>query len=328
MKFTSFQTAAENDPKMANESIRVVFRVRPLNSREEADGRKVITAAHTDRGAIEIRDPSSASSDPPKVFTFDAVFGPTSSQAEIYDVCASPIVQSVLEGYNGCIFAYGQTGAGKSHTMSGRDEPSELRGIIPNAFAHIFEHVGMETSQETYLIRASYYEIYNENIIDLLGARSNKQGLELKESPDTGVYIKDLTTKVVKSVEEIDAVLRQGHKNRSVGATLMNQGSSRSHAVFSVVIESQSVDEAGVEHIRVGKLNLVDLAVSSQGFCTQMNDQSNTRILITPHSTLPVHTSGIREAVQDGRDRREIEGGDEDQSQSERSWQCHQCFGR
>jgi kinesin family protein 3/17 len=118
------------------------------------------------------------------------------------------------------------------------------------------------------LIRASYYEIYNENIIDLLAGNANatgsaKQGLELKESPDTGIYIKDLTTKVVKSVEEIDAVLRQGHKNRSVGATLMNQGSSRSHAVFSVVIESQSVDEAGVEHIRVGKLNLVDLAVSS-----------------------------------------------------------------
>ena len=263
----------------AKESIRVAFRVRPLNSQEEADFRKVITKAHTDRGAIEIRDPSSR--DPPKCFTFDAVFGPTSSQAEIYDVCASPIVQSVLEGYNGCIFAYGQTGAGKSHTMSGRDEPSELRGIIPNAFAHIFEHVGMETSQETYLIRASYYEIYNENIIDLLGsASSNKQGLELKESPDTGVYIKDLTTKVVKSVEEIDAVLRQGHKNRSVGATLMNQGSSRSHAVFSVVIESQSVDEAGVERIRVGKLNLVDLAVSTvvKAFCTQMNDQSNTHL--------------------------------------------------
>ena len=255
-----------------NESIKVIFRVRPLNSKEEADGRNVVTTAHDDRGAIEIRNPASSSSDPPKIFTFDSVFGPSSSQKQIYDVCASPIVQSVLEGYNGSIFAYGQTGAGKSHTMVGRDEPSELRGIIPNAFEHIYEHVGMESSNEThYLIRASYYEIYNENIIDLLATNnasnatsSTKQGLELKESPDSGVYIKGLTSKVVKSVEEINAVLRRGNKNRSIGATLMNQGSSRSHAVFCVVIESQSLDEPGVEHIRVGKLNLVDLAGSER----------------------------------------------------------------
>ena len=251
----------------SDESIKVVFRVRPLNSKEEADGRTIVTTAHYDRGAIEIRNPAS-SSDPPKVFTFDSVFGPSSSQRQLYDDCASPIVQSVLEGYNGSIFAYGQTGAGKSHTMVGRDEPSELRGIIPNAFEHIYEHVGMESSNETsYLIRASYYEIYNENVIDLLVASNTnnaKQGLELKESPDTGVYIKGLTSKVVKSVEEINSVLRQGNKNRSVAATLMNQGSSRSHAVFCVVIESQSVDEAGVEHIRVGKLNLVDLAGSER----------------------------------------------------------------
>ena len=257
---------------MKDESIKVIFRVRPLNSKEEADGRNVVTTAHDDRGAIEIRNPASSSSDPPKIFTFDSVFGPSSSQKQIYDVCASPIVQSVLEGYNGSIFAYGQTGAGKSHTMVGRDEPSELRGIIPNAFEHIYEHVGTESTNEThYLIRASYYEIYNENIIDLLATNnasnatsSTKQGLELKESPDSGVYIKGLTSKVVKSVEEINAVLRRGNKNRSIGATLMNQGSSRSHAVFCVVIESQSVDEAGVEHIRVGKLNLVDLAGSER----------------------------------------------------------------
>ena len=253
----------------SDESIKVVFRVRPLNSKEEADRRRIVTTAHDDRGAIEIRNPASFS-DPPKVFTFDSVFGPSSSQRQIYDVCAFPIVQSVLEGYNGCIFAYGQTGAGKSHTMVGRDEPAELRGIIPNAFEHIYEHVGTESTNEThYLIRASYYEIYNENIIDLLATNNAnnanvKQGLELKESPDTGVYIKGLTSKVVKSVEEINAVLRQGNKNRSIGATLMNQGSSRSHAVFCVVIESQSVDEAGVEHIRVGKLNLVDLAGSER----------------------------------------------------------------
>jgi len=258
----------------AAENIKVVFRLRPLSPKEEADGRKVITVAHEDRGTIEIRNPSSSSENPPKVFSFDSVFGPSASQRTLYDAIASPVVQSVLEGYNASIIAYGQSGAGKSHTMGSaysEDEPCELRGIIPNAFDHIYEHVGMDASNEenelSYLIRASYYEIYNENIRDLIvtnsSASSNtKQGLELKETPDTGVYIKGLTSKVVKSAQEINAVLRQGNKNRSVGATLMNQGSSRSHAVFSIVIESQSVDKAGVEHIRVGKLNLVDLAVS------------------------------------------------------------------
>lgn len=103
-------------PKKA-ESIKVVFRVRPLNPKEKADGRKISTIAHEDRGAIELRNPSPESDDDvSKTFTFDAVFSEKSTQRHIYDVCAAPVVESVLAGYNGTIFAYGQTGAGKSHT--------------------------------------------------------------------------------------------------------------------------------------------------------------------------------------------------------------------
>ncbi len=147
--------------------------------------------------------------------------------------------------------------------MEGVPNDPELRGIIPNAFQQVFDHVALKGSNETYLIRASYFEIYNEEIRDLLSP-TPKVGLELKESLDSGIYIKDLTSKVVKSFTEIDRVMQLGKKNRSVGATLMNQGSSRSHSVFTIVVECCSKDQQGDEHIRVGKLNLVDLAGSER----------------------------------------------------------------
>lgn len=146
--------------------------------------------------------------------------------------------------------------------MEGVNEPSELRGIIPNTFEHIFDYIALNGSKDKYLVRASYFEIYNEEIRDLLSSKPHVS-LELKESPDTGVYVKDLTSTAVKSVEEIDKVLQKGKKNRMVGSTLMNAGSSRSHSVFTIVIECCSSDEQG-EHIRVGKLNLVDLAGSER----------------------------------------------------------------
>jgi len=245
------------------ESIKVVFRVRPLNSTEKQHGRNIATIAHEDKGIIELRNPSpGGDGDVSKTFTFDAVFSEKSTQRHIYDVCAAPVVQSVLEGYNGTVFAYGQTGAGKSFTMEGASEPSTLRGIIPNSFEHIFDHIALNGSKDKYLVRASYFEIYNEEVRDLL-SQTPQRSLDLKESADSGVYVKGLTDVVVKSVSEINDVLQRGHKNRSVGATLMNAGSSRSHSIFSIVVECCSSDGQN-EHIRVGKLNLVDLAGSER----------------------------------------------------------------
>ena len=143
--------------------------------------------------------------------------------------------------------------------MEGRPDPPSLRGIIPNSFQHIFEYVSSSQNQQ-YLVRASYLEIYNEEIRDLL-SKDPKNSLELKENIDTGVYVKDLTSFVVKNVAEIDHVMQAGKRNRSVGATLMNATSSRSHSIFTIVIECA---ETAGEHIRVGKLNLVDLAGSER----------------------------------------------------------------
>jgi Kinesin-like protein len=163
----------------------------------------------------------------------------------------------------------------QTHTMEGIPDDPELRGIIPNAFQHIFDHVALKGPNETYLVRASYFEIYNEEIRDLLmsSTTTHKTNLELRESVDAGVYVKGLTTHVVKSFDEIHQIMVSGNKNRSVGATLMNAGSSRSHSIFSIVIECSVRDEDGStsskggrrdDHIRVGKLNLVDLAGSER----------------------------------------------------------------
>jgi len=155
----------------------------------------------------------------------------------VYDESAFPLVESVLEGYNGTIFAYGQTGCGKTHTMMGlKDDPSE-RGIIPNAFAHIFGCIDQETSTKKYLVRASYLEIYNEDIRDLLGRDVDKK-LELKEDPQKGVFVKDLTGCIVKSIPEIEKLMVQGSTNRKTGETAMNKDSSRSHSIFTIYIET------------------------------------------------------------------------------------------
>ena len=144
------------------------------------------TVAFEDRGLIQVQNPKGDADDPPKNFTFDAVFGANVTQRHIYEVCAAPVVEAALQGYNGTIFAYGQTGAGKSFTMEGASEPPELRGIIPNSFQHIFDVVALATQSQQYLIRASYLEIYNEEIRDLL-SKNPKNRLELKENMDSGV---------------------------------------------------------------------------------------------------------------------------------------------
>ncbi|CAM9958619.1 unnamed protein product [Heterosigma akashiwo] len=155
--------ASKND-----ECVKVVVRIRPLSRKELQDGHKACTEAHMSNGQITVRNPRADEREPPKTFTFDAAFSPDATQQKIYEVCAAPVVEAVLDGFNGTIFAYGQTGAGKSHTMEGYPDPPELRGIIPNSFEHIFDKVALAGDDQQWLVRASYLEIYNEEIRDLL----------------------------------------------------------------------------------------------------------------------------------------------------------------
>ncbi|XP_010215178.1 PREDICTED: kinesin-like protein KIF3C [Tinamus guttatus] len=232
--------------------------------REGARGRRDSRILDMDvkLGQVTIRNPRAAPGELPKTFTFDAVYDASSKQADLYDETVRPLIDSVLQGFNGTIFAYGQTGTGKTYTMQGAWAEPEKRGIIPISFEHIFTHISRSQNQQ-YLVRASYLEIYQEEIRDLLAKDQNKK-LELKENPETGVYIKDLSSFVTKNVKEIEHVMNLGSQTRSVGSTNMNEYSSRSHAIFLITIECSETGLDGEEHIRVGKLNLVDLAGSER----------------------------------------------------------------
>ena len=243
-----------------------MVRCRPLFGKEIREARNQIVDCDVRRGEVRIANPKTPE-DPPKQFTFDGVYDHTSTQKEIFEGCALPIVRAAIEGYNGTIFCYGQTGTGKTHTMEGKDEPENERGLIPNTFETVFGDIdALESANKNFLVRASFLEIYNEEVRDLLGKDQTRR-CDLKEDPDKGVYVKDLTTFVVKSVAEIRKLHEVGKKNRSVGATLMNADSSRSHSIFTVTIETSEVNEgepAEDAHIRVGKLNMVDLAGSER----------------------------------------------------------------
>ncbi|XP_028399577.1 kinesin-II 95 kDa subunit-like [Dendronephthya gigantea] len=247
--------------KKAEESVKVIIRCRPMNQKEVGQGFERVVEMDSKRGHISLKNPQKLG-EPPKEFTFDAIYDWNSIQRDLYEESFRSLVESVLGGYNGTIFAYGQTGTGKTYTMEGVRSDPELRGVIPNSFDHIFKHIA-RTHDQQYLVRASYLEIYQEEIRDLL-AKDQKKRLELKERPDTGIYVKDLQSFVCKSVKEIEHVMSVGNQNRAVGATNMNEHSSRSHAIFIITIECSEEGPDGECHIRVGKLNLVDLAGSER----------------------------------------------------------------
>lgn len=246
----------------ASEALKVVARCRPLSRKEEAAGHEQILTMDVKLGQVTLRNPRATPGELPKTFTFDAVYDASSKQADLYDETVRPLIDSVLQGFNGTVFAYGQTGTGKTYTMQGTWVEPEQRGVIPNAFEHIFTHISRSQNQQ-YLVRASYLEIYQEEIRDLLAKEPGKR-LELKENPETGVYIKDLSSFVTKNVKEIEHVMNLGNQTRAVGSTLMNELSSRSHAIFVITIECSERGSDGQDHIRVGKLNLVDLAGSER----------------------------------------------------------------
>uniref|UniRef100_A0A8C8MDT8 Kinesin-like protein n=1 Tax=Oncorhynchus tshawytscha TaxID=74940 RepID=A0A8C8MDT8_ONCTS len=252
----------KSDKPEVMDNVKVVVRCRPLNQKERSMGHKQAVSVDENRGTITVNK-LETTHEPPKTFTFDTVFGPDSKQLDVYNLTARPIIDSVLEGYNGTIFAYGQTGTGKTFTMEGVRAAPELRGIIPNSFAHVFGHIAKAEGDTRFLVRVSYLEIYNEEVRDLLG-KDQMQRLEVKERPDVGVYIKDLSGYVVNNADDMDRIMTMGHKNRSVGSTNMNEHSSRSHAIFTITIECSEKGVDGDQHVRMGKLHLVDLAGSER----------------------------------------------------------------
>ncbi|KAF2884409.1 hypothetical protein ILUMI_21788 [Ignelater luminosus] len=241
------------------ENVRVVIRVRPLSKKEQTEGYQNIVVVDRTENVIILSKPGTLN-EKSKSFKFDYIFPEDSTQMDLYRHIALPIVEKAFQGYNGTIFAYGQTGTGKTYTMSGIPNQNDLKGIIPNTFSHIFTQISRASGERSFVVTVTYLEIYNEDVRDLLSSNPNAK-LEVRERPDVGVYVKDLMGFTVDSIESITELMNRGNANRMTRSTLMNDVSSRSHAIFTLTIEAKDrVDNKTT----IGKLNLVDLAGSER----------------------------------------------------------------
>ena len=200
-------------------------------------------------------------------FTFDEVFDLDTNQEEIFNISAKPAVNSVLEGYNSTIFAYGQTGTGKTFTMEGftYNNMDNSRGIIPRTIENIFSYIESNSNKNTkFIIRAAYLQIYNEMISDLLKPENANKNLSIREDRQRGLYVDNLSEWAVRGPSDIYTLLERGATCREVSNTFMNDVSSRSHAVFMITVEQLISAKSGKQITKIGKLNLVDLAGSER----------------------------------------------------------------
>ncbi|XP_073495329.1 uncharacterized protein [Phyllobates terribilis] len=235
------------------DAVKVCLRVRPLNLREQVN-----LVWKVENNTITQVDGS-------RSFNFDRVFHSHETTAQVYQEVAVPIIRSALHGYNGTIFAYGQTSSGKTYTMMGA--PKNL-GIIPQAVGEVFKII-QEIPAREFLLRVSYLEIYNESVTDLLCDDRKKKPLEVREDFNRTVYVADLTEEVVTIPEQVMQWIKKGEKNRHYGETKMNDHSSRSHTIFRMIVESRERNDPESSEncegaIMVSHLNLVDLAGSER----------------------------------------------------------------
>ncbi|XP_035981623.1 kinesin-1 heavy chain-like [Fundulus heteroclitus] len=230
-------------------SIKVMCRFRPLNSAEVARGDKYIPKFVGD-DCVQIAG---------KPYYFDRVFQSNTTQVQFYNAVALKIVKDVLEGYNGTIFAYGQTSSGKTHTMEGKLHDPDMMGIIPRIVEDIFNYIYSMDENSEFHIKVSYFEIYLDKIRDLLDV--TKTNLSVHEDKNRVPFVKGCTERFVCSPEEVMDAIDEGKNNRHVAVTNMNEHSSRSHSIFLINIKQENTQ---TEQKLTGKLYLVDLAGSEK----------------------------------------------------------------
>uniref|UniRef100_A0A8C7U6J8 Kinesin-like protein n=1 Tax=Oncorhynchus mykiss TaxID=8022 RepID=A0A8C7U6J8_ONCMY len=262
-------SVAKKDEKGRN--IQVVVRCRPFNNAERKSAAHGVIDTVENRKEINVRTGGIGDKAARKTYTFDMVFGPSAKQIDVYKSVVCPILDEVIGGYNCTVFAYGQTGTGKTFTMEGERSPNEeftweedpLAGIIPRTLHQIFEK--LSESGTEFSVKVSLLEIYNEELFDLLSPFPDvTERLQLFDDPRNkrGVIIKGLEEITVHNKNEVYQILERGSAKRKTASTLMNAYSSRSHSVFSVTIHMKEITVDGEELVKIGKLNLVDLAGS------------------------------------------------------------------
>jgi len=280
-----------------DDKVLVAVRVRPLNDAERANGggeawsvasgaeNTIAVISHGDRRGAHGTGTKSEASEWHHSYTFDRVFDASSDNRQVYEATTKRIVRDVVEGVNGAVFAYGQTSSGKTHTMRGSDDEP---GVIPLAVEDVFACVreGRDNTRREFLIRASYLEIYNETLVDLLDEDEDedeaavkddektkkKKKLSIREDAERGTYVSGLREEIVTTPQEVMKLLERGSKRRRVGATRMNARSSRSHVIFRMLVESRDGNDDDDDDddsdngggVLMATLNLVDLAGSER----------------------------------------------------------------
>lgn len=238
-------------------SIRVVCRFRPLNEKELAMTNKEGKINFISKNQLQFTSIAEAQT---INFNFDYIFPPTSTQKEIYESSSKEIIASVLQGYNGTIFAYGQTSSGKTYTMTGEINSPEKEGIIPRMIHYVFDQIlHSENLEIEFTVKVSFIEIYMEKIKDLIDI--SRVNLQIHESKEKGIYIENLSEYYVSNEQELLDYIKIGNQNRTIASTNMNDTSSRSHSIVILSISQRNVVDNGVKN---GKLYLVDLAGSEK----------------------------------------------------------------
>ena len=242
-----------------SQSIQVLCRIRPENEKEKSSGfQSCITVLSSNSLKIYPVDPTNSKEEPHE-FTFDHVFPNTTLQSEIFDFAAKPLLNGLFEGINCTLFCYGQTSSGKTFTMEGIRNNNELMGIIPRSMNYIFNKINDMSCDIEFSVKCSYYQIYNEKIQDLLDTR--KTDLSIREDKKKGIWVEDATEIYVSSSKEMDEIFSCGANNRTVSATEMNAGSSRSHSLFVVTIFQKNIV---TDSTKQAKVFFVDLAGSEK----------------------------------------------------------------
>ncbi|NP_001016116.2 kinesin-like protein KIF11 [Xenopus tropicalis] len=264
----SFMSSKKDDK---GKNIQVVVRCRPFNQLERKASSHSVLECDAPRKEVCVRTGGINDKLGKKTYTFDMVFGPAAKQIDVYRSVVCPILDEVIMGYNCTVFAYGQTGTGKTFTMEGERSADEeftweqdpLAGIIPRTLHQIFEKLSENGTE--FSVKVSLLEIYNEELFDLLSPSPDVgERLQMFDDPRNkrGVIIKGLEEVSVHNKDEVYHILERGAARRKTASTLMNAYSSRSHSVFSVTIHMKETTVDGEELVKIGKLNLVDLAGS------------------------------------------------------------------
>ncbi|EOA29734.1 hypothetical protein CARUB_v10012821mg [Capsella rubella] len=247
---------------VSDSGVKVIVRMKPPSKGEEEE--MIVKKISND--ALTINE---------QTFTFDSIADPESTQDEIFQLVGAPLVENCLAGFNSSVFAYGQTGSGKTYTMWGPANglleehlSGDQRGLTPRVFELLFSRISEEQAkhadrQLNYQCRCSFLEIYNEQITDLL--EPSQKNLMIREDVKSGVYVENLTEEYVKNLKDLSKLLVKGLANRRTGATSVNAESSRSHCVFTCVVESHCKSVAdGLSSFKTSRINLVDLAGSER----------------------------------------------------------------